>query len=295
IYEDLEAEEFGRPLHGLANLIKYIIKISRLHVGIGTAGNSRRAVLEAIEYARYRTAYGKGLLKFPIFSKSLVEMHVTHSALVFSNFRSIHYWGENIPAGDVTIPLLKYKSSSLASEISHNAILALGGNGIVGDFSPLPRILNDSIINESWEGTHFLLTDHILHALEKRKPRESFFEEIKKLTDGASSVDELKKSSEIINQKINELQNILGLSHEEKDINRIYIADLTYEIFSIAQFINESIYDIQNKVKDSVYILYLNIYIETIKLKKEGFLSKDSLLNNEEIRNKIIGHAYLDK
>ena len=39
----------------------------------------------------------------------------------------------------------------------HSAIEVLGGNGTIEDFSPLPRLYRDSIVFESWEGTHNVL------------------------------------------------------------------------------------------------------------------------------------------
>jgi putative acyl-CoA dehydrogenase len=288
IYEDLEAEEFGRPAHGLVNLIKYIIKISRLHVGIGACGNSRRALWEAIEYANYRSAYGKNLLYFPIYSRTLLELCTRQNALLFSNFRSISYWEKNIPAEDITIPLLKYKSSSLATYISHEAILALGGNGIIGDFSPLPRILNDSIINESWEGTHFLLTDHVLHALDRKKSRESFLEQINHLTQKAIYHPQLQNSYTYFKEKVAELERILQEPKEAKEINRIYIADLAYNIFSLAQFLEESIFDLENQIGDSIFIDFLNVYVEILKIDNSKFLPKDSILYDLDLTKRIL-------
>ena len=41
-----------------------------------------------------------------------------------------------------------------ATECSHEAILLLGGNGTIETFSILPRLYRDSIVIETWEGTH---------------------------------------------------------------------------------------------------------------------------------------------
>jgi hypothetical protein len=45
--------------------------------------------------------------------------------------------------------------------------LALGGNGTIEDFSPLPRLYRDAIVFESWEGTHNVLCAQVLRDLAK--------------------------------------------------------------------------------------------------------------------------------
>src|SRR5262245_3540484 len=44
----------------------------------------------------------------------------------------------------------------------HDAIMVLGANGIVEDFTVLPRLLRDSMIIETWEGTHNTLCLQIM-------------------------------------------------------------------------------------------------------------------------------------
>jgi len=288
IYEDVEAEELGRPAHGLANLIKYVISISRLHVGIGACGNARRAVMEAVEYAKFRTAYGKGLLSFAIYSKNLAEMCILQAVNTLANFRSIDFWDKDLPAKEVTIPLMKYKSSSQATEICHRAILCLGGNGIIGDFSPLPRLLNDSIINESWEGTHFLLTEHVLHALERKKSKESFFAEIDKLSFEAKNFSELKEIFGLYQEKKEKLLTLLETEKAYKEVHRLLICNLAYECFSLAEVINFGIWDKRQNSNSIFFNLVPKIYKEILKYDSTKPIEKESLLLQSETHQKII-------
>ena len=289
IYEDLEAEELGRPSHGLANLIKYIITISRIHVGIGASSGARRAVMEALQYAKHRTAYGKSLLDFFVYERNLCEMQMEVVALTFSNFRSISLWENDISASTITIPLMKYISSFKATSICHSAILCLGGNGIVGDFSVVPRLLNDSIINESWEGTHFLLTEHILKAFEKQKSRESFFEEV----EISSTLNDVlpKNIHNFQNEMISELKNMLNFSKEEKEYFREKISDLSYKIFSLSNLIKEYQYDAQKDKKiESIYLLFCECYVDLLKFGKSAVLPKNSKIMFKENRQLIINY-----
>ncbi len=288
IYEDLEAEELGRPSHGLANLIKYIITISRIHVGIGASSGARRAVMEALQYAKHRTAYGKSLLDFFVYERNLCEMQIEVTALTFSNFRSIFLWEKETPANAITIPLMKYISSSVATKLSHSAILCLGGNGIIGDFSLLPRLLNDSIINESWEGTHFLLTEHILKAFDKQKSRESFYEEVNLSMDLINVVP--KNIYDFQKEMISQLREMLNYSKEDREFYREKISDLSYQIFSLSNLIKEFIYDYEKGSKDSIYLLFCECYVDLIKYGKSGVLPKNSKIMSKENRSLIINY-----
>jgi alkylation response protein AidB-like acyl-CoA dehydrogenase len=289
IYEEVEAEELGRPSHGLANLIKYVISISRLHVGIGATGNARRAILEAVEYARHRTAYGKGLLNFPIYTRNLAEMCVLQAAITFSNFKSIEYWEKEIPAKEVTIPLLKYKSSAQATEVCHRAILCLGGNGIIGDFSPLPRLLNDSIINESWEGTHFLLAEHVLHALERKKSKESFIEELNRTLTIAKNLPNQKEVCEYLESEMKNLEIALSKEKQFRDLHRIQIAEIAYRCFSLSELLSLSIWENNQPNRDNFYIDVLpKVYKEILQFGSGGITEVSAFIANPEIHKKII-------
>ncbi len=288
IYEEVEAEELGRISHGLANLIKYVITISRVHVGIGAVGNARRALMEAIYYAKFRTAYGKGLLNYPIYTRNLTEMCILQAGITLCNFKSVDYWKKEIPAADVTIPLMKYKSSSHATETTHKAILCLGGNGIIGDFSSLPRLHNDSIINETWEGTHFLLAEHTLHALERRKSRESFFEEMEKNILPSKEISSLNSVVELFYEKFKQLKNALAQEKWYREIHRVQIADLAYECFALSEVLNFAAWERENQ-NEKAFSEYLPLlYKEILTFGCGGLAWKNSLILNPEIHKEII-------
>ncbi|TGL14070.1 acyl-CoA dehydrogenase family protein [Leptospira meyeri] len=277
IYDKVEAEEFGRPGHGLVNLIRYIIKTSRLHVGIGSSGNARRSVMEASEYAKFRTAYGKKILEFPSFTKTLAEMQILQTGNCFVNFRSANLSEKDHDAAEITVPLLKYKSSSQASYITQKAILTLGGNGIIGDFSPLPRLHNDSIINETWEGTHLIIADHCLHALQKPKVYTAFQSLLDELTNSAGNHPELKNAFSVFQTKRKELEHcIKNESKDWKDMNRVYIADVTYQVFLLAEFLEQAAYDIVKKLP-AKYLYFANGYAEMVRDGLEAPRQKDGV------------------
>lgn len=235
IYEDVEAEELGRPSHGLVNLIKYIIQISRIHVGIGSTAGASRAIAEVEEYANNRTVYGKKLKEIPSYQIQFNRMKMLHELAVLVNFRSIEFWDQKNILSEILVPLMKYKSSSQASYICHQCILLMGGNGIIGDFSPLPRLLNDSIINESWEGTHLLLSEHVLRSLSKARIESALFKYFEEnLINLKDSPDSKRISVRLASFK----ETIQKKDKNWKDINRIWIADQVYHLFALNEIIN---------------------------------------------------------
>jgi hypothetical protein len=59
----------------------------------------------------------------------------------------------------------KFATSIAATKVVRRGIEALGGNGTIEDFSPLPRLWRDAIVFESWEGTHNVLCAQVLRDL----------------------------------------------------------------------------------------------------------------------------------
>jgi hypothetical protein len=59
----------------------------------------------------------------------------------------------------------KFSTSIAATGVVRRGIEALGGNGTIEDFSPLPRLYRDAIVFESWEGTHNVLCMQALRDL----------------------------------------------------------------------------------------------------------------------------------
>src|SRR5436853_497842 len=60
------------------------------------------------------------------------------------------------------INLAKYRTGATLTSSIHDAIMILGGNGIVEDFTVLPRLLRDAMIIETWEGPHNTLCLQIM-------------------------------------------------------------------------------------------------------------------------------------
>lgn len=171
---DLEGSKgwlIGKKEEGFHNLMNYILNVSRIHNAANSLGLLGRAFAEARNYALQRVAFGKPLVGHPLIQKSLLDLMADLSAnrsLFFGLVKRIDDSGllsEKIEEGFWTrflINLLKYRTAVRAASSVKEAILICGANGIVEDFSILPRLLRDSLIVETWEGPHNVLCLQIL-------------------------------------------------------------------------------------------------------------------------------------
>jgi alkylation response protein AidB-like acyl-CoA dehydrogenase len=241
VYEDLEAEELGRPAHGLANMIKYVIGTSRIHVAVAACGTSRRAYLEARAYVQSREAYGKKVIEFPTVLRTLAEMQILHSSILWCNFRNFLWSDQNHAASQLITPLMKYISTTHATWITHEAMMLHGGNGILGDFSVLPRLHNDAIINETWEGTHNIIGEHVLKAFSRPRVRAAFFDLLEEnLSAYEAAGVELPYVKKIFQQERRVLEDCEDYGSEWAAMNRLAICDSLYHCLALSEWMREA-------------------------------------------------------
>lgn len=177
----------GEPEDGFKTLMNYVINTSRIHNAANACGMLRRAFLEARNYARQREAFGGAIVGYPLVQEtmiSLLERCWRYRLLTFNLVSLIDEHGLR-PADDgqamwqrFLINLAKYRTAATLTESIREAILVLGGNGIVEDFTVLPRLLRDAMIIETWEGTHNTLCLQIVRDAAKTDLLERWRDEI---------------------------------------------------------------------------------------------------------------------
>jgi alkylation response protein AidB-like acyl-CoA dehydrogenase len=161
----------GDPSEGFKTLMNYVINTSRIHNAANACGILHRSFLEARNYTRQREAFGAPLISYPlvqetlisllercwryrVFTFELVALVDQHSLCPVDASQSM--WQRFL------INVAKYRSASTLTQSVHDAIMLLGANGIIEDFTVLPRLLRDSMIVETWEGTHNTLCLQIM-------------------------------------------------------------------------------------------------------------------------------------
>jgi hypothetical protein len=63
--------------------------------------------------------------------------------------------------------LQKITAAQDAPDVLRKAISIFGGHGVIEDFSDLPRLFRDSIVNELWEGPRNVLLTQIYRDLQR--------------------------------------------------------------------------------------------------------------------------------
>lgn len=177
----------GPVEEGFKTLMNYVINVSRIHNAANACGFLRRAFLEARNYSRQRETFGRALITNPVIRETLIgllEKLWRYRLLTFKTIASVDSNGL-VPSssGDAMwqrflINLGKYRTAVTLTPSIREAILILGGNGIVEDFSVLPRLLRDSMIIETWEGPHNTLCLQILRDAAKSDLIERWHAEV---------------------------------------------------------------------------------------------------------------------
>ncbi|RMF24518.1 MAG: hypothetical protein D6760_03135 [Deltaproteobacteria bacterium] len=170
-FDRAEAYPIGRPDEGFKIAVGVVLNTSRWLNAVGSTGIMRRCCVEAFSYARAREAFGRPIVEFPAVRETLATMKAEQAAALSSTFflttlvdrieleqadeheRKVYRWLVNTN---------KYITSVAASDVTRQAVEVLGGNGTIEDFSPLPRLLRDNVVFESWEGTHNVLVAQVL-------------------------------------------------------------------------------------------------------------------------------------
>lgn len=170
-FDDATGFSLGSPSDGFHHLMNYVINTSRLHNAANALGFMHRAFLEARNYARQRDAFGDAIVRYPLVQESLIRLlsRLERERMIF--FRLLGMIDDHGLAPQdreqrlwqrCLTNLAKYRTAEGLTAYLRDAILLFGGNGIVEDFTVLPRLFRDALIIETWEGTHNTLCLQLL-------------------------------------------------------------------------------------------------------------------------------------
>lgn len=182
------AYPLGTPEESLRLLLGVIINTSRTHVAAGTAGIMHRAWVEASTYAAVREAFGCRLRDFPAVRQQLAGMRTRAAgalaAVLFVGGLEDDLTVAGLPPEDdpvfrTAVNLVKYRCAADAARVVHDALEILGGNGLIEDFGPLPRLYREVPVQEAWEGPHNTLMAQILRDGCRAKLHEPFLERLR--------------------------------------------------------------------------------------------------------------------
>ena len=150
------AFEIAPPPHGF-KLMMEALEYSRVHNAVGSVGVQRRALREALAWAKSRHAFGQVLADYPMVQDELLRMRVEFEAgalLAFeaaATFDEVQRGPERRTWLRLSTALAKYLTAEYAISASRAALELIGGNGYTSDY-PVARLLRDAQVLTVWEG-----------------------------------------------------------------------------------------------------------------------------------------------
>lgn len=209
-FDDALAYPVGPLADGLANMVAIVLSTSRVTVAIYSAAVMTRAAREAAGYARFREAFGRPIGEFPLLAAQIEQLEATAAAATAGVFRLAQMIeaqrargeaadAESRRAGfDLRLMIMLQKITTAADSVDalRLAISVFGGHGAIEDFSALPRLLRDSMVNELWEGPRNVLLAQIHRDLRDASDWYPFEQMLARLLPGADSADVGELASE---------------------------------------------------------------------------------------------------
>lgn len=161
----------GAPEDGFRIAAGVVLNTSRWINALGSTGLMRRAYLEAASFSAERMAFGRPVVEFPLVRENLAVMRAEEHAALASTLELTGLVDstdeDRVAYHRFLVNANKFSTSLAATRVVRRGIEALGGNGTIEDFSPLPRLYRDAIVFETWEGTHNVLCAQVLRDLER--------------------------------------------------------------------------------------------------------------------------------
>lgn len=173
-YDGAVAYRIGPQERGVALAVSIVLTRSRLDIGFSSAAFVMRAAREAKIYAGFRNVFDRKIHAFPMAAAQIDDLEDAAkrmAATSFSIYKMFHE-RENLNGLEAfalreLILLQKIFASKEAVEKLRLAISIFGGHGAIEDFSSIPRLFRDSLVNELWEGPRNVLLAQIYRDLYK--------------------------------------------------------------------------------------------------------------------------------
>lgn len=187
-YNGALAYPIGPANKGIAVAVGIVLTLSRLEIGIACAGFMLRASREANLYANFRTVFGKKVSEYPLSASKLKQIELAAKRTTAGAFKIYQLFlqleqplNPGIPSDQPLelrkqlfnlrelIVLQKVCTTSEGADVLREAISIFGGHGVMEEFSSLPRIFRDVVVNEQWEGPRNLLLTQIYRDIQRVK------------------------------------------------------------------------------------------------------------------------------
>ena len=180
---DTKAQLVGSEFEGFAVMAE-MINLSRIYTAMGSLSGSRRALIEAYQFLKFRTSFGKTAIEHPLIRRKLEELGSMHVANFYLVWRSIEALDNSENGHKNEAELLRLITPMSKKWVSENAVYMarecmelMGGIGYIED-GAMPKILRDLLVNPIWEGAGNIMILDMLRAVEKTNSFEIICNEI---------------------------------------------------------------------------------------------------------------------
>jgi alkylation response protein AidB-like acyl-CoA dehydrogenase len=176
---------------------------ARLGIAMMGLGCARRALVEAMCYARARDAFGASLSEQPLMQRKLAELIVeveAAQALVFDGSLG----PQRLRLG---APLIKLRAARLGITAASDAIEVHGGNGYIEQW-PVARLLRDAQVNTIWEGPDNILCLDVRRAIERENAHEALLARMRDACDAAAPGD--GDTVALVRSRVDEIERAVG-------------------------------------------------------------------------------------
>jgi len=242
--EFVEAEAFllsGEPSEdagpsdgkGLGRMME-LTNAARLGIALFALGNARRALVEALCYARQRRAFGGALIDKPLMRRKLAELIVdveAAQALVFDGTGAANHRQPRSIRQRIAVPVTKLRVCRLGITAASDAIEIHGGNGYIETW-PVARLLRDAQVNTIWEGPDNILCLDVRRGIEQTRAHETL---LARLRDAVSVSDD-DQTTQLVAERIEDLDAAITAWTKLDGFNR---AVAEARLFPLAVFMGD--------------------------------------------------------
>ena len=157
------------------------LEYSRVHNAVGAAGVQRRALREAVQWARSRRAFGHTLAEYPMVQDELLRLRVRFEAGALLAFEAALVFDaatkdtKNSTWLRLVTALAKYLTAEDAIRATRATLELTGSNGYTSDY-PIARMYRDAQVLTVWEGPANIQALELLRLLSSKYAGELQYE-----------------------------------------------------------------------------------------------------------------------
>ncbi len=172
-FHDAYARLVGEEGRGIATVIE-MANYSRIDCALGSAGQIRQSLAQALHHASHRSAFNRRLVDQPLMTNVLADLSVESEAATALALRLARAFDrqEQDPAEAtlrrVLTPAVKYFVCKRAPIVAAEALEVLGGGGFVEE-SLMPRLYREAPLNSVWEGSGNVMCLDVQRAIGRSK------------------------------------------------------------------------------------------------------------------------------